>query len=71
MTDQHDQPQSPRRRNFLRNSLFAGAGAATVALTLDEASAATPTPGAVATDKGKAGYRETRHIRDYYRTASF
>ena len=71
MTDQHDQPQSPRRRDFLHNSLFAGAGAAAVALTLDEASAATPTPAEPTITTGKAGYRETRHIRDYYRTASF
>jgi len=72
MTDQHDHPRSAQRRDFLRNSLFAGAGVAAVALTLDETGATTPTPSAVATDKNnKAGYHETRHIRDYYRSASF
>ena len=71
MTDQHDHPLSVRRRDFLRNSLFAGAGAALVVLTADEASAATPAQPESKPTGAKAGYQETQHIRDYYRTASF
>ena len=64
-------PQSPstdlKRRRFL---LTLGAGGASVAA----ASAAT-LPNAVAADAPAAadnaagGYRETEHVRDYYRTA--
>lgn len=71
MTKQHQSLPSAQRRNFLRNSVYTGAGVAAAVLAGGEAGAATvktpPTPEA----EGSRGYQETQHIRDYYRTASF
>ena len=60
------------RREFLRRSLTAGAGAAAAWATVGTASAAfEPAPLEAAPEtRTRKGYRETRHIRDYYRTAA-
>lgn len=54
------------RRDFLKGTAVAGAaGAATVALSGKEASAATP-------ETGKSGsYRETEHVMKYYELSRF
>jgi hypothetical protein len=57
-------PADSRRRRFL---LTAGAGgAAAVATVLKPVSAATPE--LVTTAPASQGYRDTEHVRDYYRT---
>lgn len=65
------QPDAGRRR-FLRDSLTAGA--ATVAVTAAASAAtfepATPETAEPAKPEAK-GYRLTRHIADYYKTAAF
>jgi hypothetical protein len=58
---------SPKRRRFLF-SLGAGSAAGVAATALSANAAATVVaPAAAPTDTG-AGYRETEHVRDYYRT---
>jgi hypothetical protein len=63
----------PRRRLFLRAA--GGAGAlATVATVAGESTAApsvTVPPVAAAATAAPAGYHETDHIRQYYRTAKY
>jgi hypothetical protein len=65
-------PNVESRRRFLRDSLALSAGAATVALTTSTATATvieeTAQQPAPAETKG---YRLTRHIADYYKTAAF
>jgi hypothetical protein len=72
MMSKQQQPGVESRRRFLRDSLALGAGAATIALTASTATAAvveeTPQQAAPA---GKKGYRLTRHIAAYYKTAAF
>ena len=65
-------PALESRRRFLRDTLTLGAGAATVALTANTASAAVmeETVEEVATSD-KKGYHVTPHINDYYKTAAF
>jgi hypothetical protein len=64
-------PASPstdlKRRRFLFSLSASGAGAAAVAMTVMPGSAAALQP-ASATDTDDAAYRETAHVRDYYRT---
>jgi hypothetical protein len=72
--DEHDKlTPDPRRRNFLRAA--GGAGAlATLAAVAGESHAtvaATPAPVAAAAAAEPAGYHETEHIRQYYRTARY
>ncbi|MDX2477843.1 MAG: twin-arginine translocation signal domain-containing protein [Gammaproteobacteria bacterium] len=55
------------RRNFLRSSAVAGAGAAIVASTPASALALTETE--QAEEKSK-GYRVTEHVSAYYKTAA-
>ena len=58
----------PKRRRFLLSLGVVGAGAATAAAAaIPGATALQP----IATDDvaENAGYRETPHVRDYYRTA--
>ena len=56
------------RRNFLRSSAVAGAGAAIVASTTP-ASALALTETEQAEEKSK-GYRVTEHVSAYYKTAA-
>ena len=53
----------PKRRRFLFTLGVGTAGAATAAAALPAAAAAD-----AATAQSEAGYRETEHVRDYYRT---
>lgn len=66
-------PTAPSgRREFLRDALVLGAGAA-VASAAGGAAAAAAVPAAESTqpDAADRGYRVTRHVADYYRTAAF
>ncbi|MGH8665773.1 MAG: formate dehydrogenase [Burkholderiales bacterium] len=56
-----------RRRRFLLALGAGGAGAATAAVAA--APAALALPDKSAPDAKTAGYRETEHVRNYYRTA--
>lgn len=59
------------RREFLKGALL-GSGAAVVAAASGGALASTPEPEPAAEPKARPkGYRETAHIRDYYKTAQF
>jgi hypothetical protein len=66
MTDKKE-AKSLARREFLKTAgLTTGAvGAAAVALTSPTAKAADTNPA----KRGKAGYRETEHVRRYYELA--
>lgn len=55
------------RRNFLRTSAVAGAGAAIVASSPSSALALTEVEQA---EKESSGYRVTEHIAAYYKTAA-
>jgi hypothetical protein len=57
-----------KRRRFLLGLGAGGAGAATVAIGAMPA-LATAEPAADVSNQGGNGYRETEHVRDYYRTA--
>ena len=56
----------PKRRRFLFTLGVGTAGAATVAAALPASAAV---DAATAQTESDAGYRETAHVRDYYRTA--
>jgi hypothetical protein len=56
-----------KRRRFLFSLSASGAGAAAAAMTLMPATAAALEP-AAATGIDDSAYRETQHVRDYYRT---
>lgn len=66
-------PDLESRRRFLRDTLTLGAGAATVVLTANTASAAVVDEATVEAPpvKSKKGYHVTSHINDYYKTAAF
>ena len=57
-----------KRRRFLLSLGAGGAGAAATALAAVPAVAAEVPAAAPATEAG-TGYRETKHVRDYYRSA--
>jgi hypothetical protein len=57
-----------RRRGFLLSLGAGGAGAAAVALNARPELAAV-LPQATSSNKQGGGYRETKHVRDYYRSA--
>lgn len=61
-----EQPNG-RRRRFLLALGAGGAGAAAAAVAAAPAAIATPDK-AVPAAPDAAGYRETEHVRDYYRT---
>lgn len=63
---QQDRKQVDRRGFMKLAGLGAGAAGATMGLALPKAEAATPAP---ATEH--AGYRETEHVKTYYRMARF
>lgn len=57
------------RREFLKGAAVAG-GAVSVAVAAGGASAATPETGQAPGDASGKGYRETAHVRAYYKTAA-
>ena len=57
-----------KRRRFLFTLGVSGAGAAVAVAGTLPGTAAAQVEGARSTD-GDSGYRETAHVRDYYRTA--
>lgn len=57
-----------KRRRFLLGLVAGGAGAATVAIGALP-SVASATPVADVSQQDGNGYRETEHVRDYYRSA--
>ncbi len=57
------------RREFLKGAAAAG-GAVTVAVAAGGASAATPDAAQAGADASGKGYRETAHVRAYYKTAA-
>ena len=57
------------RREFLRNGAIAGAGVA-VASSLPSASMASTGEGITEEQSAEEGYRLTRHIVDYYKSAA-
>ncbi len=61
-------PTDSKRRRFLFSLSASGMGAAAAALAQTPALAAVVTP-AAETERRDAGYRETEHVRSYYRTA--
>ncbi|KAA3630686.1 MAG: formate dehydrogenase [Proteobacteria bacterium] len=63
----HKHTNARARRDFLKSSALAGAGA-TIASTLPGAAIAAPSEDAG--DKPTDKYRVTRHIADYYKTLS-
>lgn len=59
------------RRGFVRDLLRAGSGLAAVAVCGGAGAAEGPRPQTGAeSGEPQGGYRETAHVRDYYRTAS-
>lgn len=56
-----------KRRRFLRSLGAGGAGVAAVAIATSPLGAVLPAP--IAPEKRQSGYQETKHVRDYYRTA--
>ena len=70
MADRHKSlsaAASPRRRGFLLSLGSGGIAAAAAALKpVSDAAQAEPAPAPEAA--GGMGYRETTHVRDYYRT---
>jgi len=67
--DRNNKPDNGRRQ-FIRSSLAAGVGAATAA-TLPGAAVAAPDQADEENPKSRQqGYRLSRHILDYYRTAA-
>lgn len=66
----HDDKQSKlSRRTFLRGTLASGAGAA-VAATVPGIATADSSETSVNSDAKEKGYRLTKHILDYYKTAA-
>jgi hypothetical protein len=63
-----EQAKQSGRRDFLRKMAVAGGSAAVVAAT-GKAAASTATEQVAASAPTASGYRETDHIRAYYRTA--
>ena len=61
----------PTRRGFLRAAGGAGALGALAVVAAQPPAAAAPVAPAVVEDAKPAGYRETEHIRQYYRTARY
>ena len=69
--DKQDKPTvNPTRRSFLRAAGGAGALGALAAVASD-AGAAPVVAAPVAVEAKQAGYHETEHIRQYYRTAKY
>ncbi|MGM0812736.1 twin-arginine translocation signal domain-containing protein [Thioalkalivibrio sp.] len=60
---------SEERRRFLKTAGLAGSSAAAAA-AMPGIVAAVPEAGETVTEPVDTGYRESAHVRDYYRTAS-
>lgn len=60
---------SEQRRRFLKTAGLAGSSAAAAA-AMPGIVAAAPDAGETEAKPGDTGYRETAHVRDYYRSAS-
>jgi nitrous oxide reductase len=58
----------PSRRGFFKTVAMGGAAAAAAVATTLVGERKTATGADVAEDSTRAGYRETAHIRHYYRT---
>lgn len=58
----------PSRRSFFKTVAVGGAAAAAAVATTLIGERKTATGASVAEDSTRAGYRETAHIRNYYRT---
>jgi nitrous oxide reductase len=58
----------PNRRGFFKTVAIGGAAAAAAVATILVGERKTATDTAVADDSTQVGYRETAHIRHYYRT---
>ncbi|MCW8906796.1 MAG: formate dehydrogenase [Sedimenticola sp.] len=70
MKSDKDNHPDAERREFIRNSLAAGIGAASV-MTAPGVAVASPESGDGEGSKSRQqGYRLSRHILDYYRTAA-
>ena len=64
-----DQPTESKRRDFLRGSIAAAAGVAATTAAGTSIAAVTDTDVGVEPEK-KEGYRLTKHIADYYKSAA-
>ena len=60
--------KTEERRNFLKT--LAAAGGATAAVAISGQAAASPEPDLASEATEDRGYRETPHIRKYYRSAT-
>lgn len=69
-TPDHNDKRVESRRRFLK-TMAAGSGAAAVALSAGSAVAGVREETQPETPAGKHGYRETRHVQDYYAKAGF
>ena len=67
---EHDQAASPDRRQFLRDTLTLGAGAAVAAGPLAAAAHESAEHDVVDSAPQSRGYHMTRHIADYYKLAA-
>jgi hypothetical protein len=68
MSKKKDEASIGRRDFFLKAGLGAGAvGAAAVGLSAEHGEAAEPVKSA----SGRAGYRETEHVKKYYELSRF
>jgi len=64
-----DQPTDSKRRDFLRGSIAAATGIAATTAAGTSIAAVTDTDVGMEPEK-KEGYRLTRHIADYYKSAA-
>jgi hypothetical protein len=64
-----EQPEDSKRRDFLRGSVAAATGIAATTAAGTSIAAITDTGVGVEPEK-KEGYRLTRHIADYYKSAA-
>lgn len=71
MDKQKSKAVDPARRGFLRAAGGAGALGALTVVAAQPPAAAAPAAPVVSEQAKPAGYRETEHIRQYYRTARY
>ena len=64
----HEKDQPNARREFLKTTAAAGAGAVITAV-LPGTAVAAPSDRQPASGKPRPGYQVTQHVLDYYRTA--
>jgi hypothetical protein len=68
MKDFHMNNVQPSRRGFFKTVAIGGATAAAAVVTTLVGARKAVTDTSVAADSTRVGYRETAHIRHYYRT---